>query len=122
VLEPDLSRFRATLPPWPLLALIGAGAGFFIINAMLEEFVWCGVFQDWLLSIMSPAWAVAIQALSFGTVHYLGFPGGFAGAALATIYGAMVGALAFSAGGLLAALVAHIAADAVIFTIVAGFL
>ena len=120
LLEPDLSRFKAMLPSWPLLALFGAGTAFSVINAVLEEFVWRGVFQHWLGSIMSPPWAVTIQALSFGTVHYLGFPGGVAGAALATIYGAMLGALALRSGGLLAPLVAHIAADAVIFTIVAG--
>ncbi len=122
IVEPDLSKFRSMLPRWPIAALVLAGLGFSIVNAILEEFLWRGVIQNWLLSITTRSWAVAVQALSFGAAHYLGFPGGAVGAVLATLYGAMVGALALRSGGLLAPIVAHIGADAVIFALVAGSL
>lgn len=106
------------LPPWPVAGLVAAGAAFSILNAILEEFAWRGVFQHWLLGIVPRASAVLLQALSFGALHYTGFPGGFVGVGLSTIYGVMIGALALRSGGLLAPIVAHVAADAVIFTIV----
>lgn len=122
LLEPDLSRLSGLLPQWPLLGLVAAGAGFSIVNAMLEEIVWRGVLQNWLMSFMSPPAAVVVQAASFGAAHYNGFPSGFAGMGLAAIWGAMIGALAVRSGGLAAPVVAHIAADAVIFAVLAGAL
>jgi membrane protease YdiL (CAAX protease family) len=119
LLQPDLSRQRAMLPEWPLIGLVAAGMTFSIVNAILEEFIWRGVLLDWLRTFMPGAAAVLVQAASFGAAHFMGFPSGFAGAALAAVYGVMLGALALRAGGLLAAIIAHIAADAVIFTLLA---
>jgi len=119
LLEPDLSSFKAMLPLWPPAALVGAAIFFSLVNAVLEEFIWRGVLQRWLLLVASPALAVALQALSFGIFHFTGFPGGLVGMGLATLYGAMLGALALRSGGLLAPIVAHIGADLVIFTLVA---
>ncbi len=121
-MQPDLSNARSMLPPWPLAGLILAGTVFSVVNAILEEFIWRGVFQRWLMSFAAPTLAIALQALSFGTIHYHGFPGGWTGVGLATIYGLMLGALAFRSGGLLAPIVAHVAADAVIFAVVAGYI
>lgn len=118
--NPDLSGFRAMLPRWSVPALIGAGLAFSVVNAILEEFIWRGVFQRWLTTFAGGGGAVVLQALSFGVAHYIGFPGGFVGAGLATIYGLMLGALALRSGGLLAPLVAHVLADAVIFALVAS--
>jgi membrane protease YdiL (CAAX protease family) len=117
LLQPDLSRQRAMLPDWPLLGLLAAGLTFSIVNAILEEFIWRGILLDWFRTFMPAAAAVLAQAASFGAAHFMGFPSGFAGAGLAAVYGIMLGALALRAGGLLAAIVAHIAADAVIFTL-----
>jgi membrane protease YdiL (CAAX protease family) len=121
LLQPDLARFREMIPDWPLWALLGAGAAFSIINAILEELIWRGVLQSWLLQLTSRPTALIVQALSFGAAHYVGFPGGVAGAVLATIYGLMLGILAMWSRGLKAAIVAHVAADAVIFTIVVAW-
>lgn len=120
LLKPDLSRQIALLPAWPLPALVGAGLAFSVINALLEEVVWRGILQTWLHAIVGPALAVVIQALSFGASHYGGFPSGFAGMGLAFIYGLMIGALALRSRGLLAPIIAHIAADAVIFAVLAS--
>lgn len=122
LLQPDLSRLAGMLPQWPLLGLIGAGAGFSIVNAILEEVVWRGILQRWLATFMSAPAAVFVQAVSFGAAHYNGFPSGLVGMGLAAIWGAMIGALAVRSRGLAAPIAAHIAADAVIFAVVAGAL
>ncbi|MBA2743194.1 MAG: CPBP family intramembrane metalloprotease [Chthoniobacterales bacterium] len=119
-LEPDLSDFKAMLPSWSVPALVGAGIGFAVINAVLEEVIWRGIFQHWLLSVAPAAVAVVLQALSFGAAHYRGFPSGFVGVGLSTLYGLMLGALALRSRGLLAPIVAHVTADAVIFAIIAS--
>lgn len=117
--RPDLSRLQSMLPRWPPAALIGAGVAFSVVNATLEEIIWRGVLQRWLMTFTAPALAVAVQAASFGALHYGGFPSGWVGMGLATIYGLMTGALALRSRGLLAPIIAHIAADAVIFTLLA---
>jgi membrane protease YdiL (CAAX protease family) len=122
LLQPDLTRLRAMVPHWPLLWLIGAGAAFSIVNAIMEEIVWRGILQRWLMTLMAPFVAVAVQAASFGAGHYHGFPSGSVGIVLAAIWGGMIGALAVRSRGLLAPIVAHVAADAVIFGVLAGAL
>ena len=114
---PDLSRFRAQVPPWPGAALLLAGLGFAAANAVLEEVIWRGILQRWLGTILPPTMAVGVQAASFGASHYYGIPSGFAGVALATGYGVLLGALRVRSGGLAAPIAAHIAADATIFAI-----
>jgi len=120
--QPDLTRLRGMVPEWPLLGLIGAGAAFSVVNAILEEIVWRGILQRWLTTFMTPWAAVAVQAASFGAAHYAGFPSGAVGIGLAAIWGAMIGGLALRSQGLLAPIVAHVAADAVIFAVLAGAL
>jgi membrane protease YdiL (CAAX protease family) len=118
--RPDLSRFIALLPDWPIVPMLLLGIGFSIVNAILEELLWRGFLQSWLLSVVKPAVAIVVQAVSFGAIHFTGFPGGIAGILLATVYGLMLGALAFRCKGLLAPCVAHVVADAVIFAIILG--
>ncbi len=122
LLQPDLSRLAGMLPQWPLIGLIGAGASFSVVNALLEEIVWRGILQNWLMTFMSAPAAVFVQAASFGAAHYNGFPSGLVGMGLAAVWGAMIGALALQSKGLAAPVVAHIAADAVIFAVLAGAL
>lgn len=118
--DPDLDVLQSLLPEWSVTGLIAAGLTFSVANAILEEFIWRGIFLRWFATFMPMAWAVIFQALSFGGAHYLGFPSGLVGVGLATIYGLMLGLLAVRANGILAAIVAHIAADAVIFAILAS--
>jgi membrane protease YdiL (CAAX protease family) len=119
IVDPDLTKYRALVPALPLLGLVAAGGAFAIINAVMEEFIWRGVLQGWLTTFVGKWPAVAVQAASFGAFHYLGFPSGFAGAVLAGTYGVLLGLLALRSAGLLAAIVAHVTADLVIFSIVA---
>jgi membrane protease YdiL (CAAX protease family) len=97
--RPDLSRLGAMVPRWPLPGLIAAGLGFSVINALLEEVIWRGILQRWLLTFTAAPVAVAVQALSFGALHYGGFPSGWVGMGLAGVYGLMIGALALRSRG-----------------------
>ncbi|PCD02511.1 hypothetical protein COC42_13935 [Sphingomonas spermidinifaciens] len=81
--------------------------------------LWRGVLFDWLRGFMGPVAAILVQAASFGAAHYSGVPSGWAGVGLATLYGVMLGWLSWRAEGLLAAIVAHVAADLVIFSLAA---
>ena len=54
----------------------------------------------------------------FGALHVRGFPRGWAGVGLATIYGVMTGGIRRRSGGMLAPWVAHVFTDIVIAGIV----
>lgn len=120
--KPDLSRPLSLIPDVSPLLLLLVGLGFSIVNALLEEIAWRGILQRWLLTFMAPPLAIAIQALSFGAAHWTGVPGGWAGIVLSTIFGLMMGVLAYRAKGLLAPILAHILADMVIFAMVLGLI
>ena len=63
--------------------------------------------------------AIFATAFLFGYGHMRGYPPGPLGAMLAGIYGLCLGWLRVFAGGIGLGVIAHIAADATIFTIVA---
>ncbi|WP_373488909.1 lysostaphin resistance A-like protein [Blastomonas sp.] len=118
--EPDLEVFRAMVPRGDLLVLISAALGFALLNATMEELIWRGGIQSWLGRHTSIWLAILIQALSFGALHWAGFPSGWSGVALAIIYGVILGWLRHATGGLSAPIVAHILADLTIFLLVLG--
>lgn len=118
--QPDLENFRAMVPHGNMLVLISAALGFALLNATMEELIWRGAIQSWLVGHTSIRLAILIQALSFGAVHWAGFPSGWSGVALATIYGVMLGWLRHATCGLAAPIVAHILADVTIFLLVLG--
>ncbi len=118
--QPNLETFRAMVPRGDMLVLISAALGFALLNATMEELIWRGGIQSWLVEHTSLRLAILIQALSFGALHWAGFPSGWPGVALATIYGGMLGWLRHATGGLAAPIVAHILADVTIFLLVLG--
>lgn len=118
--QPNLENFRAMVPRGNVLVLISAALGFALLNATMEELIWRGGIQSWLVGHTSVRLAILIQALSFGALHWAGFPSGWSGVALATIYGVMLGWLRHATGGLAAPIVAHILADVTIFLLVLG--
>lgn len=120
IVRPDITQLRSELPGLHPAVLLVTGIGFSTFNAILEECAWRGVLQTWLLGLFSPLPAILIQGASFGAAHWNGVPNGAAGALLATAYGIMIGAIAYRAGGLLAAIVAHVVADIVVFAIITG--
>lgn len=96
-----------------------AGIVVSVLNALFEEVVFRGVFFD-ALEAPCGAWvAVAITAAIFGYAHMHGYPPSPLGALLAGIYGLALGWLRVVTGGIGLPVIAHIAADATIFTIAA---
>lgn len=119
VMEPDLSDVvGAYVPDLPLALLVLGSVGFAVVNAAGEELVWRGVFQDRLAVLVGMPAAVVLQALSFGLQHAHGIPRGPVGVVLAGTWAVMLGMLRVHTKGLLAPLLAHVVADAVIATIV----
>jgi uncharacterized protein len=119
VMQPDLSDVvGAYVPELPLVLLVLGSMGFAVINAAGEELVWRGVFQDRLAVLVGMPAAILLQALSFGLQHAHGIPRGPLGVVLAGTWAVMLGMLRTRSKGLLAPLLAHVVADAVIATIV----
>jgi len=116
--RPDLSDLLDVYVPdvGPGLLLVGAVL-FVIANATLEEVLWRGIIQPELTRGLGPAPAILLQAVSFGVVHLHGFPRGWVGVLLAGGWGV----LRHRARGLLAPILAHLVADAVIATLVLGW-
>lgn len=120
IFEPDLSDASSKIPDLPLAALASLGLVFAVVNAIGEEFIWRGLGTRALEGQrLSPTLVVLIQAISFGFVHIHGFPRGWVGVGLATIYGGMMGILRQTSGGLMVPWIAHIIADLVIFGVLA---
>ena len=116
---PDLSDLAATyLPDVPTAVLVAGGVVFVVVNATLEEAIWRGVFQPELEPELGVNGAVVVQAVSFGLAHVHGFPRGALGVALATGWAVLLGFVRHRGSGLLAPILAHLLADAVIAGIV----
>lgn len=120
LIQPDLQTFRAMVPQGNVAVLISAALGFALLNATMEELIWRGGIQSWLAGHTIISLAILLQGISFGALHWAGFPSGWSGVALATIYGVMLGWLRHATGGLAAPIVAHILADLTIFILVLG--
>ncbi len=121
IAEPDISDLAHRIPHVHPGMLIVTGLVFALANAACEEFVWRGIIFNALERAFPPgAWALCIQALSFGAAHVHGFPRGASGIVLASIYGYIMGRVRQDAKGLLAPIAAHFFADAVIYSILAS--
>jgi uncharacterized protein len=98
---------------------MAAGICFSIFNALLEELIFRGILFDSLESQWGP-WGAAIgTAALFGYGHMHGYPPGISGALLAGIYGLCLAALRIHTDGPFLPVLAHITADATIFTLAA---
>jgi hypothetical protein len=121
---PDLSGHLAFMPDMDAWVYPLAGAGFAIGNAAMEEFLFRGVVMHSLDSAFAPgSFSIVVQAWLFGAMHYLrGFPNGWWGVAMASVYGIMLGMIRRRSGGMLAPWLAHVFADLVIFAILAAII
>ena len=118
IVKPDISDIAGRIAHVHPIALILTGLLFSITNAICEEFVWRGMIFDTVeRAFSSSAVVIFVQALSFGMAHLNGFPRGASGIILASIYGCIMGYVRQQSKGLLAPIVAHAFADAVIYSI-----
>ncbi len=122
--SPDLSRHLAYFRGLPFALYLPAGIVFSVTNAALEEIIFRGMVMQSLEAAAGPGLiSLAGQAWLFGAAHFEhGFPNGTWGVALAFAYGVMLGAVRRRSRGLLAPWLAHVAADAVIFAILAAII
>ena len=118
LLRPDVSDLRRMIPVMPIWALPLAGLGFAIVNAVLEEYIWRGILWDLLSRAIrwSPL-VILLQAGSFGLFHIHGFPRGWIGVGMASLYGVLLGLIRHRARGLGPPIIAHVFADLTIFVI-----
>lgn len=118
LLKPDLSRFLNAFPSWNPVLLAPIGLGFALVNATIEESIYRGILMQVLdVALGAGNLSVMLQALTFGFHHIRGFPDGWIGVGMATIYGLMLGLIRRRAKGILAPFVTHVFADVVIFCI-----
>ncbi len=119
--DPDLSDAVSRLPEVHVAVLIAAGLAFACLNALGEEVIWRGLGMGALHACgITGAPAHVLQAVSFGLMHIHGFPRGWIGVGLASVYGLMMGLLRIRSRGLLVPWVAHVFADLVIFAVLAA--
>jgi membrane protease YdiL (CAAX protease family) len=116
--HPDLGDLLRAVPRVRVLWLVVGGALFAVVNAGLEELIWRGLIQSRLREVVGKPAAIALQAASFGLAHAAGFPRGLSGVVLAGVWAVMLGMLRERSGGLLAAFLAHVVADATIACLV----
>lgn len=118
-LKPDLSRYAGRLPIEAMGGVVLAGFVFALVNAAFEEIFFRGI----LFGAIEPDWgntaAILVTATVFGYGHMEGYPPGIVGGILAGVYGVALGVLRAYTGGIGLGLLAHVAADATIYTLVA---
>jgi len=114
---PDVRGYRTVLPLDALGGGILAGVVFTLVNATLEEFVFSGVLFDALQSQRGNRVTLAATALLFGLGHLHGYPPGVLGACLAALFGLAMGGLRLWTSGLALPIIAHMAADATIYSL-----
>lgn len=117
--DPDVSAYGSFLPVSTLGGVLAAGVLFSVLNALFEEVIFRGVLFDSFESQWGVWVAVVATAFLFGYGHMHGYPPGTLGAILAGTFGLCLGWLRVVSGGLGLPVIAHIVADATIFTIVA---
>ena len=120
LLHPNIDDIVQTfVPDAPLGLLIAGGLVFSIVNAAVEEGAYRGVILHALDTTLGPGLAaLGFQAIAFGALHIQGFPRGWVGVGLASIYGLLMGVIRRRAGGMFAPWVAHVFTDVVIAGIV----
>jgi membrane protease YdiL (CAAX protease family) len=123
-LSPNLGRYADKVPQFPFWVIILYTVANAAFNAALEETIWRGVMLEALDSALGPGvWALLIQAVSFGVAHYrYGFPNGIVGAAMAAIFGILLGIIRRKSKGILAGWLAHTFVDAATFIMIVHFI
>lgn len=112
--DPEAPPFVANLGDRPAVVVAAAIAGFSVVNAIAEEFLYRGVLQTELTAHLGATTAVVVQAAAFGVAHWSGFPSGWLGMLMSASYGLILGIVRHRTGGILVVFLAHIVADTTI--------
>jgi hypothetical protein len=115
--RPDVGDLAEKIPHVGPMQLLLIGITFSLANALMEEAIFRGVFQEALTADWGPWPAVVIQGVLFGVVHIQGFPRGVEGMVMASAYGVALGWLRLRSKGMAAVCIAHVCADVTIFTL-----
>ncbi len=122
-LQPDLTDSQQQIPSVPAWVVPLAGLVFAVVNAGMEEAVWRWILWDLLARAIGRAWIVVLlQAGSFGLFHLHGFPRGWIGVGMATVYGLFLGIIRHRTGDLGPPIAAHMFADLTILLILLSVL
>lgn len=119
IMRPDVSEYHTFLPVSALGGVISAGILFSLLNPVLEEVIFRGILFDAVRAQVGPIATVFITAALFGIAHLRGYPPGPIGAVLAFLYGIAMGGLRSLTGGIALPILAHVAADATIYVLIA---
>lgn len=123
LLRPSLAEWRNIVPTQNRVMMVLAGVGFAITNAAIEESIYRGIVMNALEAVLGRGTlSLVIQSVSFGMAHVYGIPSGWIGVAMASGYGFMLGLVQRHSNGLLGPFSAHVAADLVVFVMVASWL
>jgi hypothetical protein len=119
-MRPDINDIICRfIPDYPMWILIIGGVLFALINAAVEEVAYRGIILGALTQSQVPdSLALCLQAIAFGAIHINGFPCGWIGVGLATIYGFIMGIIRLKSGGLFAPWAGHVLTDIVVVVIV----
>jgi membrane protease YdiL (CAAX protease family) len=118
-IRPELSTLRESAAGMPAWLLPLAALAFAMLNALAEEAYYRGVlFHALDAALGRSAASLAVQAAAFGVMHLQGFPSGWLGVAMATVYGLMLGLVRWRAKGMFAPWLAHVFADVTIAALV----
>ena len=117
--SPTIEFQRQQLQQLPSGLLVPAALGFAITNALAEEFVYRGIIREGLRTMTGPVTEVLITSALFGVAHLSGFPSGPVGMAMVFVWGVSLGIIRNRTEGMIGPVLVHIAADLVIFGIVA---
>jgi membrane protease YdiL (CAAX protease family) len=111
----------STVGERPGATLVAMALLFPVMNALMEEVVYRGFILHGFMSVgIPPRAAVILQGVIFGAVHFYGFPSGWVGITLASVYGVVLGRMRLRWGGMLGVVCAHSGADLTIFLIAAA--
>jgi uncharacterized protein len=119
-IRPNITDLIETfVPKWNIALFIAGGLLFSIVNAAVEEGAYRGVIMGALdKSIGSGIASMLLQAAAFGTLHINGFPRGWIGVGLASVFGLLMALIRRRSQGMLAPWAAHVCTDIVIVGIV----
>jgi membrane protease YdiL (CAAX protease family) len=113
--RPDLAEQAAAVPEVSIAILVLLAVAFAVINSLVEEMLFRGVFMYALEAALGIWPAVVLQAVSFGLLHTQGFPRGPYGMLLAGVVGLVLAWLRLRTRGMVAPWLAHAIANGLMY-------